>query len=600
MGSVSSKPEKSPKWKSIFPRKRKSKSASPPEGAVDDKEGTTESTTAKDSPETKIEDNFSLTPAGNQPESAVDPLFSPFAPLTVAESTSQNEESVERIDDLAEINARIEEMALDFKDASQTRAGGQVSSFPLEDWDAATLNDAVASLTRTAVLSSSIRDVLFNRERWIKDRFYFGTTISTSNSPISNQQSSGRCWLFACTNVLRHHISKSRQLSYSSSPGFQFSLSYLSFYDKLEKANYYLERMIESAQLSFDDRLVRNLNKSPMRDSGNWSNAVWLIRKYGLVPEDVFPESESSSSTKAMNQILDTKIREHGLRLRELDELIRQDSRFADSSDPDIQKKTDEGRLVILRQRKVKYLREIYNMLTICMGVPPTPDESFVWERYDKYKKYAYWTGTPIDFRKQYIDGDGGINSRDPLNTLLLVNDPRYEYGKVLVNERGRKYSGIDLPRHLNVQSEVMRDAVVKCLKADLPVAFTCDIEQFLKNSKGLLDVEIYHYEKAFGTKFGLTKGERLDTGDSYRSHDMLFTGTHIDEQEQVVRFRVENSWGKGSGSDGIYLMTPRWFDEFVYQVVIPRSIAEKELQFLIDSLSTAEKLVLPFWNPMA
>jgi bleomycin hydrolase len=280
--------------------------------------------------------------------------------------------------------------------------------------------------------------------------------------------------------VLRHHIAKSRQLSYSSSSGFQFSLSYLSFYDKLEKANYYFERSIELAQQSFDDRLVRYLNKSPMRDSGNWTSAVWLVKKYGLVPEDVFPESESSSNTETMIQILNAKIRENGLRLRELDTIIRQDPRFSDSSDLEAQKKTDEGRLEILRRMKTKYMGEIYNILTVCMGVPPTPNESFVWERYDKSKKYAYWTGTPIDFRKKYVDGGSGKDDKDPLDTIILANDPRYEYGKILVNERGRKYDGVELPMLLNVQSEVMRKVVVKVCPINLKFALRSALTDWL------------------------------------------------------------------------------------------------------------------------
>lgn len=355
--------------------------------------------------------------------------------------------------------------------------------------------------------------------------------------------------------------------------------------------------MIEMAQLPLDDRLVNRTNSSPMVDGGYWRDAVWLVKKYGLVPEDIFPESTSSSDTSTMNEVLHTKTREHALRLRELDTALRRDVRFAESSDPEVQRKSDQGRLKILRQMKSEYLQEIYNILTVCMGVPPSPTDSFVWERYDKDKDYTYWTGTPIDFLKTYVSHTDG--NSDPLDTISLANDPRYEYGKVLINERRGNYIGSKSSMQLNVPSEVMKTAVVKSLQADLPAAFACDINQFASDSEGILDIDIYQYEKVFGTKFGLTKGERLETGDSWLSHDMIFTATHLNEEGHVVRFQVENSWGRDFRDEGHFLMTPAWFDQFVYQVAIPRSVAEREFKHLVDSLSTADKCVLPFWDPM-
>jgi bleomycin hydrolase len=241
-------------------------------------------------------------------------------------------------------------------------------------------------------------------------------------------------------------------------------MSYLSFYDKLEKANRYLERIMELVQRPLDDRLVKYITEDPMTDKGDLSDAIWLVKKYGLVPVDIFPESTSSSNTKTMNRILHTKIREHALRLRELDSALRHDVRFGETSDPLAQEKSDRGRLEILRQRKAEYLQEIYDILTVCMGVPPTPSDSFVWEHSDKDDNLVEWTGTPMDFCKSYIGRDEGNSESndDPLDTISLINDPRYDYGKIIVNEKRGCYVGVEPPRHLNVNSEVIKMAVVK------------------------------------------------------------------------------------------------------------------------------------------
>jgi bleomycin hydrolase len=252
-------------------------------------------------------------------------------------------------------------------------------------------------------------------------------------------------------------------LPYSTSTGFQFSHSYLSFYDKLEKANHFLENMIELVEKPLNDRLIESFMDYPIPDSGTWGDAVFLIKKYGLVPESVFPETHNSEDTDTMNDLLAAKLREHALKIRAFDPVIRKDLRFADSDDPVIQRKTDEGRRRVLRQLKNYYLREIYNILTICMGVPPQPSETFIWEFTGSNGKYAFWRGPPLLFREVYVDkGSGAWEDDDPLNAIVLINDPRHEYGKILVAERFRNYQRTEPTLLLNVKNSKMRKAVVQ------------------------------------------------------------------------------------------------------------------------------------------
>ena len=75
---------------------------------------------------------------------------------------------------------------------------------------------------------------------------------------------------------------------------FIFSSNYISFYDKLEKANFFIETMTELINRDIDDREIEFMLRKGIRDGGYWQNFVNLINKYGIVPEYVFPDTYSS------------------------------------------------------------------------------------------------------------------------------------------------------------------------------------------------------------------------------------------------------------------------------------------------------------------
>jgi bleomycin hydrolase len=305
--------------------------------------------------------------------------------------------------------------------------------------------------------------VLFSRERTIKNGHYWNLNLRKQNYPIGDQQSSGRCWLFSCTNILRYHLRKSKRLSYYRSHGFDLSQSYLFFYDQLEKANFYLETMIDLAQKPLDDRVIVALSQDPTYDGGSWHRAVRLVKKYGVIPSSAFPESTSSNDTETMNRLLKVKLREQGLRLRELDASIRKDERFSESSDSEVQKKTEKARLKMLHERKAQYLEEIYNILTVCMGVPPGPSDSFEWEYYRKSGNYRTWTGSPLKFRETFIDvRPNEKKDGDPLDMIGFVNDPRHEYGKILICKGLREPKDEEPATYLNVESATLQKLVIK------------------------------------------------------------------------------------------------------------------------------------------
>lgn len=302
----------------------------------------------------------------------------------------------------------------------------------------------------------------------VADHFIFNLGLSYTTHPITNQRSSGRCWLFATTNILRYAVSQHPALALPADVSFQLSQSYLFFYDKLEKANYYLENSIELADRELDDRLVQYLSVAPLNDGGQWDMVVNLLERYGVVPQTVYPESFSSSSSRRMDSLLTTKVREHGLRLRELDEALRLCEWHVDLVNKGEVEKANTTRVGILRKKKEEFVREIYNILTACLGVPPSPTEAFTWEYYDKDSKARSWTGTPREFYKTFAEG----GKHKPTEAFSLINDPRNEYGRLYsVDRLGNVWGGKPV-RYVNTTSERLQEAVVKaspCIAIYLP-----------------------------------------------------------------------------------------------------------------------------------
>jgi bleomycin hydrolase len=292
----------------------------------------------------------------------------------------------------------------------------------------------------------------------VEDTFIFNTVLPFKTNPITNQQSSGRCWLFSTTNVLRYSIAQHPTLNLAKDAKFQLSQSYLFFYDKLEKANYYLENSIELAERELDERLVQYLSLAPLNDGGQWDMAVNLLERYGVVPQPIFPESYSSSNSGRMDRLLTTKVREHALRLRKLDQALRATEWYVRLTGENQTDKADAARIAVLRKKKEEFMREIYNILTICLGIPPSPNKPFTWEYYDKDEKAKSWTGTPVEFYKAF--GESGKNK--PTEAFSLINDPRNEYSKLYTVDRLGNVWGGKTVRYVNTTSENMKAAVVK------------------------------------------------------------------------------------------------------------------------------------------
>ncbi|KAH8816931.1 putative cysteine proteinase 1, mitochondrial [Xylogone sp. PMI_703] len=455
-----------------------------------------------------------------------------------------------------------------FDPSQRTPSGLSVSN--LEKWEHQLLQDPKNRLALSALSSADPRTVLTSRSTAIKDQQVFNVKIPFEGAPITNQRQSGRCWLFASTNVFRVALMKRHSLD-----SFELSQAYLFFYDKLEKANFFLEQILETANEDLDSRLVQTLLGSPVSDGGQWDMVYNLVKKYGLVPQVLYPDSFNAKASSAINSIITTKLREDALRLRSL-------HKSATSVEE-------------INTAKTKMMQEIHLILTLTLGPPPSPTEEFTWSYLDKDGRACTLKTTPLDFAEELSTPQSVRITNTKVHEMFsLVHDPRHEYNTLLTVDRLGNIVGGRGITYVNVSMPVLKKACIAMLQSGLPIFFGSDVGKYSDRGSGIMDTDIIDYELGFNVRLGMKKAQRLQTGESAMTHAMVLTAVHL-EDGKSVRWRVQNSWGTDVGTDGWFVMSDRWMDEFVYQAVVEPRFVSKEVRDVLKSKPT----VLPLWDPM-
>ena len=416
-------------------------------------------------------------------------------------------------------------------------------------------------LARNALIQNDINKVAVHWENFSKINHIFSNTIS-KQLPVTNQKSSGRCWGFAGLNLLRLEIVKNYNLS-----NFEFSQNYFMFWDKLEKANYFLENILKTLDQNYDSRLMMHLLQAPVQDGGQWDMFVNLIEKYGLVPKSVMPETNHSSKSSMMNYFLTHKLRECAFILR----------------------KSKKPRTTIkqLRSKKEEMMSVIYSLLCMFLGNPPI---KFDWSIKDKNNKFTRFNNVdPLDFYRKFTK----VKLK---NKVCLINAPmsNKKMNELYTIDFLGNVVGGNIIKYANVEINELKKAAIKSIKNDEAVWFGCDVGKMFNRELGIMDMNLYDYENLFDTKFKMNKASRLEYGDSAMTHAMLFTGVDL-KRNTPRKWRVENSWGDKNGDKGYYLMSDSWFDEYNYEVVVDKKyLSNKTLEIF-----NREPHNLEPWDPM-
>ncbi|NOZ62214.1 MAG: C1 family peptidase [Calditrichaeota bacterium] len=410
-----------------------------------------------------------------------------------------------------------------------------------------------------AISNNDIKKLAYNRQLAGKTDHFFKYRVKTKG--ITNQKSSGRCWLFTSLNVLRPIVIEKHNMK-----EFFFSENYSFFWDQFEKANLFLEAIISTRKKDIDDREVQWLFQHPIQDGGVWNYAVDLIEKYGVVPENAMSETFHSENTGTMRRLLARKLREQGIRLRQLYQAGKS--------------------LRALRKQKVEFLKEIYRMLVINLGEPP---ETFTWRYEDADGNISEpKTYSPQQFYREFV----GINLRD---YVQLMDDPSKEYYKLYEIKYDRNMLDGANWVFINLPVEKIKKFAQKSIMNNEAMYFSCDVGKQLDREKGVLALGVYDYESIYGVKFGMNKAERILTFDSGSTHGMALIGFDESPDGKTTQWLLENSWGKSAGHNGYLTMTDRWFDEYMFRLVVNKKYVSPDVLKILQQ----KPIVLPPWDRM-
>ncbi len=392
-----------------------------------------------------------------------------------------------------------------------------------------------------------------------KDSVYsldFAVTVPLHG--ITDQENSGRCWLFSTLNILRSELIRDKGIR-----GFEFSQTYGQFWDVLEKSNRFMEDVIEFRDRPMDDRTNWWLFRKPIGDGGHFTNAAHIIEKYGVVPKDVMPETYASSNNGELMDLVRSQLRRYGMKLRSC-----------------------EGGIEELERVKKEGLTDIYRILVLTLGKPPV---SFSWSVEDPGTGEAVTSEyTPKSFKNEFVSHDMHYDY------FIMMNDPTRDYYKLYeVGHNRNCYEG-DNWKFVNLPVDEIKKIAVASLRGRTAMYFSCDVDKFYERTKGVLDVDAYDYASVLGVDFDMDKRGRVLSVDSMSDHAMTLAGVDFDIDGNPSRWLVENSFGDNNQNGGFLIMTDEWFEEYLFRFVAEKQYVPKE----ILDIAGGKALQIPAWNP--
>lgn len=441
-------------------------------------------------------------------------------------------------------------------------------SFTIKNDDIASFHNDYHSrcdsqILENTVTKNGVRNASFNWHSIADNAPHFSIDLKTGD--VADQKQSGRCWMFAALNTMRHDM----QQKFNLPDNFELSQSYQFFWDKFEKSNYFYENVIKTADLATDSRKVAWLMAEPQNDGGQWDMLCALIEKYGVMPKDAMPESFNSTNSRGIDEVLNNKLRHDAVVLRKM---INDDH-------------ADEQAVAAKRK---SMLNENYRMLAYAFGEPA---QTFDFE-YRTKKDHEFHRNTnltPQEFFKKYV----GWNLDDYISIIQAPTADKEYHQTYTIDMLGNVVGG-RLIKHLNLPMDEFKQLAITQLKNGESVWFGSDVVKYSETKLGIMALNTYDYDKLFDIDLEMTKAQSLDYGQSMMDHAMVLTGVDLVD-DQPTKWKVENSWGNKVGHKGYFVMSDAWMDKYCYQVVINKKYLSKEL--LQDYAK--EPVVLKPWDPM-
>lgn len=421
------------------------------------------------------------------------------------------------------------------------------------------MDGSTKALQNIITNESNLRKLTLNREVQGQTDHYFKYKVDVKG--ITDQHQSGRCWMFTSMNVLRPSVMKQFNMK-----EFDFSHNYNYFWDMFEKSNLFLENAIATASHDVLDHDVEFFFRSPVGDGGVWNLFYNIAEKYGVVPQSVMPETAHSNNTGQLNSVLNEVLRTGGYKLRNMT----------------IEKKSKKE----IEETKMFIMKDVYRILSLCLGNPPS---EFEWRYETTNGEIKTLKTTPKEFYNMIKP-----QNYTPDTYIMIMNDPTREYYKVydIANYRNT-YEGVNWV-YLNLPNEDIKKAAIASIKANEPMYASCDIVMY-NSADGVCHTEMFDYESLFGIKLDMDKKARILTRESGSAHAMTLIAVDTDDNEKPLKWQFENSWGPSAGHNGYMTFTDKWFDEYMFRIVINK-------KYLDDKAIKAAKqkpVSLPAWDYM-
>uniref|UniRef100_UPI00405693F5 aminopeptidase C n=1 Tax=Acetatifactor sp. TaxID=1872090 RepID=UPI00405693F5 len=392
----------------------------------------------------------------------------------------------------------------------------------------------------------SISNIAFNEEKAKSQEFSFSIDIPTMKAV--SQGYTGRCWLFAGLNLLREIATQKMDKDSLPEEDFQFSQAYLSFWDKIEKANYFLEMVIRDRNKPYDHRSVHSCFQYAITDGGFWTYFTDLVRKYGLVPTEAMPETAQSANTEVMNNYLNYYICK-----------VSADIRNASAAGKDLE---------ALYAMKEQAMDIIFSFLCQCYSCPP---DTFLYSYTGSAGEKRTANYTAHSFRDELIG-----NFMDGLSSVISLPYEKLPFGRMCVLSDVFQVIGMQEEKFLNLPMEELKSYCARQLEEGVPIFCVADDDKMCQEELQLWDDSCFDYETITGFSFEMSRKDYFQLKAGTACHSMLITGVNIGEDGKPDRWKIENTYDVDGLHGGYFICSDSWFDKYMVSVVLDKKYLQQ------------------------
>lgn len=398
--------------------------------------------------------------------------------------------------------------------------------------------------------SSKMVDVAANPNSLRELPFSFNVSLPETTQPL-DQKNSGRCWIFAALNVLRHKLIQ----HYKLPSNFELSEAYIARCDKLERCNACLEILYEFAKKKITNQSIEYAFLIPrlLEDGGTWGMFVNVIKKYGIVPKDIYPDNAQATTTYAVNSVIS--------------QIVMQSSALITS---DISHNE-------FMKIKADVLEKCFKVINTCYGNVP---KKFKWTYKEKITEKEY---TPMSFYNKIVK-----RVVDVSKFVSICNFPPEQYHttlcveyiqNVLDQKDSVRYK--DSNRYYNLPKDDFKAAIAKTIANGNAVWFAAEWgKHYYLDIHTVLDEKSSNVSEFFDIDLHTTKKQGLETQSTIPVHAMVFVGCNVTNKKPLTinRWKVENSHGNKTKTQGFITMSDSWMNDYVIVAAVPRNCLPKHL----------------------